>query len=263
MKHFFNFRKSKLLLFSLFAILAGSASPAWAQVTESFEDVTLVNADTWGRAGELSNGWICVNSSGAKNSIGLGTDDQYGYYLFNEGNTGEKSLASKASSSNSEYLVIPVLVKGTVSFYAKKTGSTNPYIYIYLATDNGDGTYSFSTSNRKVQYLSATTWTKYEIDLGDTETIPVINMYRAAIDDFTYTPFVETYKKPKTITVNSILAETATVEWTKGSNDDSETGWDLEYKKTSDDTWTEVHSIAKATTSYDLTHIAASVQIHF
>jgi hypothetical protein len=129
-KDYLNLRaKSKLLLLALLALFAGGMSPAWAQVTESFEDVTLVDADSWGRAGKFSNDWVCVSSTGTISNTSLhATSEDYPFYLYASGNTGSKSLGGIASSTNNYYLVIPTLISGDVNFYCKGTASTYGYL---------------------------------------------------------------------------------------------------------------------------------------
>ena len=146
MKKNFKQCKTKFLLFFLLALFAGGLSPAWAQVTESFEDVTLVDADTWGRAGKFSNGWVCVGSTGTINNAGLhATSEDYPFYLYSSGNTGDKSLGGIASSTNNYYLVIPTLISGDVTYYCKGTASTYGYLRFYKVTDNGDDTYTIGS----------------------------------------------------------------------------------------------------------------------
>ena len=102
MKKNFKQCKTKFLLFFLLALFAGGLSPAWAD-TETFEDVTIQKdgvdiSNNYGN--NLSNGWICVNSSGSRyatiyssdaGSYALGTD----YYY-----EGSKSLYNTSSSNN-------------------------------------------------------------------------------------------------------------------------------------------------------------------
>lgn len=236
MKNYFNLRKkSKLLLLTLLAVFVGGVSPAWAQVTETFESVTLVEPDSWSRSGELSNGWICVNSSGVKNSAGLHeSSDEYPYFIGTRANNGSKSLGSISSNSQSYYLVIPVLMSGDVTF-SMCTNSTNSstygYVRIHKVSDNGDGTYSINSTAFSTQTKSGSssyTWAEKTVSLGDEETMIAIRANRAFIDDFTYTPYVETgCKKPKSLSISNITSSSADFSWTKG--DESDAAWQIVY----------------------------------
>lgn len=263
MKHFFSFRKAKLLLAALMLLVTGGVSPAWAQVTESFEEVTLVDADTWGQAGELSNGWICTNASGTKYSTGIGPSDEYKYWIATRANTGDKSLGSISSNSNSYYMVIPVLMSGDITFHMC-TNSTSSYTYGYVkihkVTDNGDGTYTINPSAFSTQTKSGSssyTWAEKTVSLGDEETMIAICAYRAFIDDFTYTPYVETgTKKPKNPTISDITTESATLSWTKG--DEADAAWQIVYSTVESFDKDAATPIDVNTTSYSFSGLESS-----
>ena len=230
MKKNFKQCKTKFLLFFLLALFAGGLSPAWAQVTESFEDVTLVDADTWGRAGKFSNGWVCVGSTGTINNAGLhATSEDYPFYLYSSGNTGDKALGGIASSSNNYYLVIPTLISGDVTYYCKGTASTYGYLRFYKVTDNGDDTYTIGSQiGSVVSKNSSSGWVSGNVSIGEEETMIAIKLNRMAIDDITYTPYVESgVKKPKSLTVTSITSESADFSWSKG--DEADAAWQIVY----------------------------------
>lgn len=222
--------KTRFLLFFLLSLFAGGLSPAWAQVTESFEDITLVDADSWGRSGKFSNGWVCVGSTGTINNAGLhASSEDYPFYLYSSGNTGDKALGGIASSSNNYYLVIPTLISGDVTYYCKGTASTYGYLRFYKVTDNGDDTYTIGSQiGSVVSKNSSSGWVSGNVSIGEEETMIAIKLNRMAIDDITYTPYVESgVKKPKSLTITSITSESADFSWSKG--DEADAAWQIVY----------------------------------
>ena len=124
-------------------------------------------------------------------------------------------------------------------YQTTKAGSYQTHVYFY-----GDGSFDNAMAyngNASASLASVTGSAKYFLPKTT----------------FTYEA-VSQYKKPASLTFTDITAEGATASWTAGSGDDSEIGWDLEYKKATADTWTEVHDIAKATTSYDFTSLESN-----
>ena len=245
-------------------MLAAGLSPAGAQVTETFEDLTLVDADSWGRAGEFSNGWICVNSSGVKNSTGLHeSSNDYPYFIGTIAKNGSKSLGSISSNNQSYYLVIPVLMSGDVTF-SMCTNSTNTstygYVRIHKVTDNGDGTYSINSvalSTQTKAGSSSYTWAEKTVALGEEETMIAIRANRAFIDDFTYTPYVEAgCKKPKNLSISNITSSSADFSWTKG--DDGDTAWQIVYSTDANFDKDAATPIDVNTTSYSFSELNAN-----
>ena len=259
MKHFFSFRKAKLLLAALMLLVTGGVSPAWAQVTESFEEVTLVDADTWGRAGKFSNGWVCVGSTGTINNAGLhATSEDYPFYLYSSGNTGDKALGGIASGTNNYYLVIPTLISGDVTYYCKGTASTYGYLRFYKVTDNGDDTYTIGSQiGSVVSKNSSSGWVSGNVSIGEEETMIAIKLNRMAIDDITYTPYVESgVKKPKSLTVTSITSESADFSWTKG--DEADAAWQIVYSTDENFDKDAATPIDVNTTSYSFSGLESS-----
>ena len=263
MKNVLSKTKSRLL-FCLMLMLAAGLSPAGAQVTETFEDLTLVDADSWGRAGEFSNGWICVNSSGVKNSTGLHeSSNDYPYFIGTIAKNGSKSLGSISSNTQSYYLVIPVLMSGDVTF-SMCTNSTNTstygYVRIHKVTDNGDGTYSINSvalSTQTKAGSSSYTWAEKTVSLGEEETMIAIRANRAFIDDFTYTPYVEAgCKKPKNLSISNITSSSADFSWTKG--DDGDTAWQIVYSTDANFDKDAATPIDVNTTSYSFSELNAN-----
>lgn len=256
MKKNFKQCKTKFLLFFLLALFAGGLSPAWAQVTESFEDVTLVDADTWGRAGKFSNGWVCVGSTGTINNAGLhATSEDYPFYLYSNGKTGDKSLGGIASSTNNYYLVIPTLISGDVTYYCKGTASTYGYLRFYKVTDNGDDTYTIGSQiGSVVSKNSSSGWVSGNVSVGDDETMIAIKLNRMAIDDITYTPYVEAgCKKPKDLTISNVTFESADLSWTEG--EEGQDAWQVVYSTESNFDKDAATPIDVNTTSYSFTEL--------
>lgn len=248
-----NLRKSTWLLLTLLAIFVG-ASPTWAD-TETFEDVTIQKdgvdiSNNYGN--NLSNGWICVNSSGSRyatiyssdaGSYALGTD----YYY-----EGSKSLYN-TSSSNNYYMVIPVSISGTLSFQMRCTSTSSSYqgmLYVYNVTDNGDGTYTIGSQiGSYINQKGGSGWASKEINVGAEETMVAIRFYRAAIDNFTYTPYVEAgCKKPKNLSASNLTFTTADLSWTEGEA--GQDAWQVVYSTDSNFDKDAATPIDVNTTSY-------------
>ena len=259
MKHNSKLNRSRWLLLTLFTLIVG-VSPAWGQVTESFESITLVDADTWGRAGKFSNGWICVGSTGTINNAGLhATSEDYPYYLYSaSAKTGTKALGGIASSTQNYYLVIPVVISGDVTYYCKGTASTYGYLRFYKVTDNGDDTYTIGSQiGSVVSKNSSSGWVSGNVAIGDEETMIAIKMNRMAIDDITYTPYVESgVKKPKNPTVSGITSESATLSWTKG--DEADAAWQIVYSTNENFNKDAATPIEVNTTSYSFTGLESN-----
>lgn len=261
MKKNFKQCKTKFLLFFLLALFAGGLSPAWAQVTESFEDVTIQKdgvdiSNNYGN--NLSNGWICVNSSGSRyatiyssdaGSYALGTD----YYY-----EGSKSLYN-TSSSNNYYMVIPVSISGTLSFQMRCTSTSSSYqgmLYVYNVTDNGDGTYTIGSQiGSYINQKGGSGWASKEINVGAEETMVAIRFYRAAIDNFTYTPYVEAgCKKPKNLSASNLTFTTADLSWTEG--EEGQDTWQVVYSTDANFDKDAASKTNVNTTSYQMTGLS-------
>lgn len=223
-KDYVNLRKSKLLLLTLLAVLCGGVSPAWADaVTENF------NADN------LPEGWSIVGS--VKN------DDE-------RARSG-KGIWTSAKSTTDNYIITPV-VEGAFEFYARAYNkSYASTVVIYEYTGSGLGTQLYTTGS---MYTSSTpSWSKYSTTIASATQLAIVLNY-AAIDDVTYTPgVVSPYKAPATLTYETVTTNSAVINWTAASTEASLTGWDLEYKKSADNTWTEVHGMSASTLTYSLT----------
>lgn len=175
-------KRTKLLSLILPAIFFVATSMQAAHVTEGFESLTITNTDSWGYGKGLSNGWkiqggSIYTSAGSTN-----------YGLWSTAHTGSKSLEASYGSSNNAVVVIPEELTGKFVFWARKTSSsssTKGYVDFFDMTDNGDGTYTKGT-NFKYFTLTSTTWTKYEVELGDTPRLIGFSMIRSGMDDVEY-----------------------------------------------------------------------------
>lgn len=261
MKTDFNLKRSLFVLLTLFVALAGGGSSAWAdELTEGFESVTRVDAQgdpvaSYSLAPKLSNGWICVNSSGEASSQ-IYTSDSYSYYIWSKGKTGSKSLAGIASSSNSYYIVIPTELTGDISFSICCTStstSTTGYVEVYQVTDDGDGTYTIGS--RLQQYTksgnSSYTWADKVLSLGEAHKLIAFKIWRAAIDDFSATIYEEGgIKKPTNVAYSNLVYNGATISWSKGDEADAE--WQVAYGAAGFDVASEGTKEVVNTTSYNI-----------
>ena len=225
-KNYFNLRlRSQWLLIALLALLTG-ASPAWATdpVTENFN-------------GTLPTGWS-IEGSLTKGSDRARSGD--GIYTYN--------------SSNNNYLVTEA-VEGTFEFYARAYNkNSNSYVEIYEYTGSGLGTKLYSTSNMRTS--STPTWAKYSTTISSASQLAIVLLY-AAIDDVTYTPgVVSPYKKPASLSFNNITVNAADAVWTAAETSETLTGWNLEYKKSSEANYTAINNIAASTTTLTLSGLS-------
>lgn len=170
-----------LILSTVLALFSFYSAQA-EEVTEGFESVTLTNADTWGRATELSNGWKIQGGY-------IGTSkDTYDYGFWTTAHDGSKSLTAQYGGINNAYVIIPTLLTGDVTFYYRKTSSdsrTAGKVYAYKVTES-NGTYTIGT--RIFMDESATTSWQQCTSIKLTEpTMIAFKMVRAAMDDVVYT----------------------------------------------------------------------------
>ena len=231
--------KSRYLLLFLFALIVGSGS-AWADdpVTENF----ATNA--------LPDGWSINNtiSNSSYKAISLSS------YAKKSGSYSLYANEGSATYTILNYVILPK-VTGTISLFARAASNdTYGYLSVYRYSNGSLGTIVGSQKSKKSTSWGDDPWT---FTLNENEQTQVAIVFGGLyVDEITVTYVPETNPRPKTLSFTSIATTTATGSWTAGSKDDSETGWDMEYKVASSDTWTEVHGIAKATTSYDFTSLA-------
>ena len=251
MNHISTLTRSRWLLLTLFTLLVG-ISPAWADAVT--DDFTSYSATSSGQT--LGDNWYVY--PGDDGSYGRWGSDYT--YKHNDYDGADANYVSGYSSNYTKnvWLVLKKEVSGTVSFRSKMSSSTSTIYVTNKVTSVGDGTFTVDKVGAQ-SYDITTSTSSNNYNAGDASYIAFcIASSNLRLLDVTYTEYVETYKKPATFTISSITTEDATASWTAGSGDDSEIGWDLEYKKASADTWTEVHDIAKATTSYDFTSLESN-----
>jgi len=232
MKHYFYKKKSRWLLLSLFALLVG-ASPAWAQeaVTESFEYASdgttaiTISED----AMTLSNGWTVVGSG---SNAGIATSG-WSKTLKLQTSGARSGNCIYAGSNSAVYIVCPVEVSGTLSFYWKRNDASGT-IKIYAA-DKDEDTYTIGSLLATADKTTATNTSSYfefSTDLGSDPVYVAFLLNYAYLDDVTYTPYVDdgSMKKPKALTVSDVTANSAVLSWTAGG---TETAWEVSYSTTS------------------------------
>lgn len=244
-------RWSRWLLLTLLTLLVG-VSPTWADAVT--DDFTSYSATSSGQT--LGDNWYVY--PGDDGSYGRWGSDYT--YKHNDYDGADANYVSGYSSNYTKnvWLVLKKEVSGTVSFRSKMSSSTGTIYVTNKVTSVGDGTFTVDKVGAQSYDITSST-SSNNYSAGDATYIAFcIASSNLRLLDVTYTEYVETYKKPATFTISSITTEGATASWTAGSGDDSEIGWDLEYKKASADTWTEVHDIAKATTSYDFTSLESN-----
>ena len=174
-----------------------------------------------------------------------------------------QSICNYESTNSSKYLVIPVEVTGKVKFYAGgcRTSGTRKVELYRVTYNSGTDTYSIGTKIGSTVYplarsngTTAPNWlaSKQEIDLGDDHTMVAFLLQGSAIDEVEYEVYVSTpYVAPASISVVP-SGNSAIITWTAGATEETVTAWNLEYKKSSDDVWSEVHGIAAGTLSKEI-----------
>ena len=274
MNHISKITRSRWLLLTLFTLLVG-VSPAWAgTISEDFESVTVDANDNT----KLSNGWFIkggtnivtknvTNSSYWSNNMPNGFD----YVILGTGgsyNIGANSTNTAFGQYNNgctSYLIIPTELTGKIKFYAGGIRTNNTTVKLYRVTYNSSteeysiGTQIGSTISPSARSGSTTrpNWlaAKQQVDLGSEHTMVAFLLNGTAIDEFEAEEYVFTpYVEPATIAA-TVKGNTAGVSWTAGETEETLTGWNLEYKKFSEEIWTEVHGLGASTLSYSLTNL--------
>jgi len=255
--------KKITFLFAFLLSLFGGTQ-AWADaLTEGFESLT-VDGTT------LSNGWFVqggtlkstVTSITSSSSWDNAADSDYA--MISKGANGTNtSICSHMSSNTNKYLIIPVEVTGKIKYYAGGTRTSGTrYVKVYRVTyDSGNKTYSIGAQigstawpNARGSSSTAPNWlaNKQEVELGDDHSMVAFLLQGSAIDEVEYEVYVSTpYVAPASISVVP-SGNSAIITWTAGATEETVTAWNLEYKKSSDDVWSEVHGIAAGTLSQEI-----------
>lgn len=179
MKHSFYLKKSKCLLLALLAVIAGSASPIWAEtMTETFDNVTVTSRYL------LSNGWVMVHNGG--NYQGFG--GSYDYQIKSGNYDGESGNSLSCDySDNNEYVVIPTKLCGTFTYYVKRSSSSNGTVTFFEATKDGD---DFTvTSTQLASTSTSSAWASKSFELGDEGKYVAIRLTKSRIDQITATVY--------------------------------------------------------------------------
>lgn len=277
MKYYKNFKKSKLLLILLLTLIVG-ASPAWGdeltvangETTNSNTPFDAGNAD-YGIKGEYI---IPAADLAAMNGMAIKSIKLYAYTnnTSSKPNYGpfqvfmkEVENATPYSQSSSAFQGMDgatIVYEGTVVVSSKEMliTFTSDYEYhggnllIGFYKDKGGNYYSnkFYGVNQD-GYTGCSSYSSSGLSYITTGT------GRSFIPKTTFTyEAISQYKKPATLTYTSVTSNSAVINWTAGSGDSSETGWDLEYKTSASDTWTEVHGLGASTLTYSLTSLEAN-----
>ena len=267
MKEQFYFKRSRLLLLMLLALVVGGASPAWA------DELTVYD-------GTATNSNLPI----------------YGYYADTKG-TASEFIIPASDLADMKDKVIEQLTFYISSAASKKFGATfNVYLeevegenyddssasqltdsktLVYTGALDADGTtlvipfdteYIYNGGNLLIatEVTTAGSYTNASF-YGTTTTVNTGRCNKGSTTRFKFIPkttfaygAANPYKKPASISVGEISTTTAVVSWTAGSDDSSETGWNLDYKKSADDSWTEVHGLGASPLSYTLTELESN-----
>jgi len=184
-KDFFNLRlKSKLLLFSLFALLAGGVSPAWADAktlpySYGFEDYDLAN-DGWTK-------YFGTSLSKNNNECAIVGDAK------KTGSYGFRFSSYQTSGANAQYLISPELNAPNgvnISFYYKVSNAsgTEKFKVGYSTTDTDVSNFTFGDEIS----TNSTGWLLSENCFpAGTKYVAIYYyanyQYRLYVDDFSFT----------------------------------------------------------------------------
>ena len=245
------------IIFAFLLSCMGGVNPAWAQITENFDDVTITT-----NAQILSNGWIAQGSSTYlskfQNYTSGTTPTSGGNFVLLEnadrtyGESG-KSLGA-IDNTNGSYIIIPKNLSGVFEFHYRKWAKnsyTTSSIAVYAAEFNGTD-YTIGSSLGTLT-VSSTTWstTKKNINLGDEPTCIAIAMNGCLIDEVTYNEATIQNPKPKNLSVSK-QGTTAIIHWEAGSNENK---WDIAYSTDANANVDELSTTEVNTTSYELSNL--------
>lgn len=263
MKNLHYFNKSRLL-FTLIALFMGISS-SWAETLTIFESATSThfgipiyayNADTSGDRCEFVVPLSMLSAMSGKNITSLT------FYCANFPSWGDKVPQYQVylKEVESETLTAYVTDADATTVYTGELSLASGLMTVTFTTPytyNGGHLLIGTKVSTTGSYLPKNSSTFY----GSTSSDVPCNKSNASGNyflpktTFTYEA-INPYKRPATLTTSNITANSAVVAWTAGSGDNSETGWDLEYKKAADETWNEEHGLGKTTLSYSLSNLS-------
>ncbi|MCR5180036.1 MAG: choice-of-anchor J domain-containing protein, partial [Bacteroidaceae bacterium] len=227
MNDFIKFRKSKLLLLTLLALIVGG-SPAWAQKALPYE-YGFENNDL------ATEGWTTQNSSGKNNSEFIICSD-----AKKTGSYGFRFSSYTDSGENTQYLISPELSNTTdiiVSFYYAVSNSWGAETFKvgYSTTDTDIANFNWGDEIS----TSSTSWTAYNNTFpAGTKYVAIYYYsnykYRLYVDDFSFTK-PATCIAPTDPAISEITSTSATLSWTSDA-----LTWNIQYKKSTDSDWTDV-----------------------
>ena len=223
MKIFTSFVKNAFMLAGLltFAVQANAQEPE-ILYSEDFENVSLVDADSWGRATSLSNGWTLSSAT----SYFTANSENSDYALMSKDGAGYNESAhyieANYGSSNSVSMLVNQKLTGEISFWVRSTltssskNSNKSYVTIYRANEDGTMTnveLLRQEVTRPAQYSNeVATWEQYTVDVKD-EYI-AINLLRCQFDELVVTAKDVEVVETKALSI-SAFERTQPEEWTQ------------------------------------------------
>ncbi len=186
--------KAKTALAAVVMMMSGSAVASADNIEETFEEVTIVDADgnaltsSWASGSGLSNGWRIIGGT-------LYANDNGDYGLIHAAGKGfalsDYYFTSASTSTNNAYVFIPTPLQGTVLIWARSnlnaSSKKTSTLKVYEATADGKvetSTLLYSAEPEK----GVSTWKPFQftIDAEGGKYI-ALNLVYTDIDDFTAT----------------------------------------------------------------------------
>ncbi len=265
MKKNFKQCKTKFLLFFLLALFAGGLSPAWADELTIYSDADYssdqVPFDGY-NADAVQHDQLIFPATVLTELQGKAIKSMKFYYKKNE--TSGTNVGNWIISLGITEATTLTALDATTTLSQVYSGAITPNTSDLTITITFDSEFEYTGGNILVDlnhpvksgYKKFTFWC-----VNQTPSTPSFSRGGAKTylpkTTFTYES-ITPYKKPATLTYASVTSNSAVVNWTAGSGDSSETGWDLEYKASASDTWTEVHGLGASTLTYSLTSLEAN-----